>query len=61
MNYKKIITYIIIICISTFFGYQISQNGSAINGFYNKVFKISERYYHFVLYKFGLSDLEKKN
>jgi len=60
MNYKKIITYIIIICISTFFGYQISQNGSAINGFYNKVFKISERYYHFVLYKFGLSDLEKK-
>ena len=60
MNYKKITIYIIIILISIFLGYQISQNKRIIIGFYNKAFKLSERYYYFVLNKIGLSELEKK-
>ena len=60
MNFKKVITYTIIVFISIFFGYQVSQNKRIIIGFYNKISKITERYYYFTLNKIGLSELEKK-
>ena len=56
-NKKKILS---IILVSILFGFFLNSNKYKISSFGKKVFKLSERSYHYTLKKIGLIDLERK-
>jgi|TARA_Y100000294_G_scaffold176607_1_gene199465 hypothetical protein len=56
----KFIILFVIIAVSMFVGYKLTQNETELVGFSKKVWKISERYYFFTLKKTGLKDFGKK-